>query len=117
MRLVVPLIALLVTTAAAPPTSADTPDPSPGEQDAEVGKVRIDPTNGKTVCRDTIQQVRAERGLPWVDRGTAAEPDEPLLIATVDHRIDGCSVMVMRDDTSDVRPLPEPRSHRLMPAK
>ena len=118
MRLVVPLIALLLATAAAaPPTATDSPDPSPGEKNADVAEVRIDPTNGKTVCRDTIQQVRAERGLPWVDRGTAPEPDEPLLIATVDHRIDGCSVMVMRNDTSDVRPLPEAGKHRLMPAK
>jgi hypothetical protein len=52
-----------------------------------------------------------------VDRRTAIDPDRPLLIAAVDHRIDGCSVMVMRDDTSDVRTLPEPREHRLMPAK
>jgi hypothetical protein len=79
--------------------------------------VTIDPTNGKAVCRDTIQQVREERGLPWVDRGNAVDPDDPLLIAAVHKTIDGCSVMVMRGDTSDVRPLPEPREHRLMPAK
>ena len=79
--------------------------------------MEIDPTTGKTVCRDKIHQVRAERDLPWVDRGTAVDPEQPLLIAAVDHRIDGCSVMVMRDDTSDVRPLPEPQEHRVMPAE
>ena len=37
-----------------------------------------------------------------------AKPDEPLLIAAVDKRIDGCSVMVMRNNLADVRPLPSP---------
>ena len=40
-----------------------------------------------------------------------------LLIAAVDRTIDGCSVLVMRDDTSDVRPVPGPKEHRLMPAR
>jgi hypothetical protein len=112
MRTVLPLIALFLTAAAAPPQTE-----APGEKQAQTPAVEIDPTSGKVMCRDKIQQVRAERGLPWVDRGTAVDPDQPLLIAAVDHRIDGCSVMVMRDDTSDVRPLPEPREHRLMPAE
>lgn len=60
------------------------------------------------VCRDRIETVREERGLPRLDR-TPARPDQPYFIAAVDHRIDGCSVMVMRQDTSDVRPLPPPR--------
>ena len=112
MRVVVPLIALFLSTAAAPPQTD-----APGEQRAETPTVEIDPTTGKVMCRDRIQQVRTERGLPWVDRGTAVDPDQPLLIAAVDHRIDGCSVMVMRDNTSDVRPLPEPQEHRVMPAE
>lgn len=57
-------------------------------------------------CRDKIRRVREENGQPALRRETA-DPEEPLLIAAVDHRIDGCSVMVMRHDTSDVRPLPE----------
>ena len=109
MRAVVPLIALLLATGAAPPQAPD--------GNAVAPQATIDPTNGKAVCRDTIQQVREERSLPWVDRGNAVDPDEPLLIAAVHKTIDGCSVMVMRDDTSDVRPLPGPRDHRLMPAK
>jgi hypothetical protein len=31
------------------------------------------------------------------------------MIAAVDHRINGCAVMVMYGNTSDVRPLPAPR--------
>ena len=72
--------------------------------------------DGVQVCRDRIQQVRDERGLPALDRRTAS-PDEPLLIAAVDQRIGGCSVMVMRNDLSDVRPLPTqdgpPRMQRM----
>ena len=58
-------------------------------------------------CRDRIETVRAERGLPMLDRQPASTED-PLLIAAVDRRIDGCSVLVMRHDTSDVRPVPKP---------
>lgn len=57
-------------------------------------------------CKTTLQQVREERGQPMLQRGTAS-PDEPLLIAAVEHRIDGCSVMIMRNDISDLRPVPE----------
>ncbi len=57
-------------------------------------------------CRDRIRHVREENGQPPLRRETA-NPDEPLLIAAVDHRIDGCGVMVMLRDTSDVRPIPE----------
>jgi hypothetical protein len=74
-------------------------------------------SNG-AVCRDRISQVREERGLPKLDRRAAA-PDQPYLIAAVDKRIDGCSVMVMRNDTSDVRPLPVAPGARaeLLPAR
>jgi hypothetical protein len=57
-------------------------------------------------CRDRIETVRDERALPRLRRDRNAA-DEPLLIAAVDQRIDGCSVLVMRHDLSDVRPLPE----------
>lgn len=57
-------------------------------------------------CRDRIVLVREERGLPKLERDTAS-PDEPLIIAAVDKRIDGCAVMLMHGNMSDVRPLPE----------
>jgi hypothetical protein len=97
MRIVLPLLALTFATAAVPapqPVLPLLPTPVIGEGD-------------KAVCRDRIEEVREERGLPKLDRGTAT-PDEALLIAAVDKRIDGCSVMVMRNDTSDIRPLPAP---------
>jgi hypothetical protein len=97
MRIVLSCFALLLTTAATPPASV-TPEPQ-----ARLGDLRGAPAGA--VCRDRIDLVREERGLPKLERGTATG-EEALLIAAVDHRIDGCSVMVMRNDTSDIRPLP-----------
>jgi hypothetical protein len=102
MRIAFPLLALTLTTGAAaePPhtaPAAETVAPAPNSQ--------FTVSEGRVPCRDTIHAVREERGLPQLRRETAS-PDEPLLIAAVDHRINGCSVMVMYDNTSDVRPLP-----------
>ena len=102
MRTIACLCALLIATAAAPPPTAVT---APGVRPS-LGDLRASPP-AAAVCRDHIDVVRAERGLPKLDRGNASN-DEPLLIAAVDERIDGCSVMVMKNDTSDIRPLPKP---------
>jgi hypothetical protein len=112
MRIVLPLIALVFTAAAAP-AAEQVPalDRAPvlAVQDAPRTVPMFDGRpavqDGQSVCRDRIQQVRDERGLPKLDYDNA-KPDEGLLIAAVDQRIDGCSVMVMRNDTSDIRPLP-----------
>jgi hypothetical protein len=95
MRIILPLIALAFSIAAAPapkPVSPILPTPVIGEGD-------------RAGCRDRIEEVRNDRGLPKLDR-KAASPDDGLLIAAVDKRIDGCSVLVMRNDTRDIRPLP-----------
>jgi len=97
MRIVLPLIALAVATAAAP-----APQPGSRPPSREL-PAHGDP--GERACRDRIQEVRDERGLPRLDRDNA-KPDEPLLIAAVDMRIGNCAVMVMYNDTSDVRELP-----------
>ena len=57
-------------------------------------------------CEQTITQVREANGQPSLRREGAA-PEDAEMIAAVDHQIDGCSVMVMHNDTSDVRPVPE----------
>lgn len=86
-------------------------DPEPG---AAAGELSNDAraiympnvhTLREAACRDRITQARAERGLPKLERETAS-PDKPLLITALDHRIDGCGVLVMRHDTSDIRPVP-----------
>lgn len=96
-----PLIALVLTAGASAENigapEAVPPEPVPGAQIAEA-----DP---QAVCRDRIHMARQERGLPTLQRDTASL-DEALFIAAVDKRIDGCSVMLMRDNLSDVRPLP-----------
>ena len=67
-------------------------------------------------CKQTITQVREANSQPSLRREGAA-PEDAEMIAAVDNRIDGCSVMVMHDDTSDVRPVPEPDDRvELIPA-
>ena len=67
-------------------------------------------------CEQTITQARNANGQPSLRREGAA-PEDAEMIAAVDHRIDGCSVMVMHNDTSDVRPVPEPDDRvELIPA-
>ena len=111
MRVAVSLIALMLATGAAAETLA-APEAVPPEPVPGVTTAQADP---KAVCTDRIHLVRQERGLPKLQRDTAT-PDEPLLIAAVDKRIDGCSVMVMRGNLADVRPIPEagpPRVQRI----
>ena len=119
MRIALPVFMLtLATGAAAQQTSAPALDHALliDDQGAQHGAQMLYHADGVQICRDRIQQVRDERGLPALDRRTAS-PDEPLLIAAVDQRIGGCSVMVMRNDLSDVRPLPTqdgpPRMQRM----
>ena len=87
MRIALPLIVLSVAAGAA----ADTPP--------------VVAHDAQRVCRDRIQQVRAASGLPQLDRDNATG-EKPLLIAAVDKRIGGCSMMVMRSNLADVRPVP-----------
>ena len=100
MRQAIVVAALLACTAASPP-------PEPSIAPPEIDGLQVPAEPGEAVCRDRIHTVREERDLPTIRRETA-DPDVPLLIAAVDHRIDGCSVMVMRHDTRDVRPIPRP---------
>lgn len=67
-------------------------------------------------CRDRIEQARAEAGKPKLER-EPAKPDEPLLIYAVDHRVDGCGVLVPVADPSDIRQSPEPGPPELIPAR
>ena len=100
MRQAIVIAALLACNAASPP-------PEPSITEPEIRELQVPAEPGEAVCRDRIHTVREERALPTIKRETV-DPDAPLLIAAVDHRIDGCSVMVMRHDTRDVRPIPKP---------
>jgi hypothetical protein len=57
-------------------------------------------------CRGRIVAARAELGLPKLPED-GAKPGDPLFLAAVARTIDGCDVLVMRDNTSDFRPLPQ----------
>ncbi len=115
MRTIILSIVAAMSVSATEPVD-DTPPPAQAEKrtlSTEQAEERS-PEN----CRDRIQFVRAERGLPKFD-DEPAKPDDALLIAAVDHQVAGCDVLVMRHDTSDIRPLPrfEGKTVELIPAR
>ena len=97
MRAVLPLVVLTLAT----PAAAEEPSASESRSVVRLEPSQAPRSEWRAPCRDTIHQVREARGLP---REAPAAP--PQMIAAVDHRIDGCSVMVMYGNTSDVRPVP-----------
>lgn len=104
MRIVLAISALLLNGGAiAQPPALDT---LPSRPQTVLPKDELTDPSASAVCRDRIDQAREERGLPKLSRDNSA-PTDPLLIAAVDKRIGGCSVMVMRNNTSDIRPLPQ----------
>jgi hypothetical protein len=116
MRVLFAISALLLNVGAATPPAPVTPH-GPLPQLAPPANGAAATADSPSVCHDRIEQVRQDRGLPKLDRGTAA-PDEPLLIAAVDMRLGKCSVMVMANDINDIRPLPPPSdTGRLRPAR
>ena len=64
-------------------------------------------------CGDRIQLVREANGYPRIEN-LPASPDRPYMIAAVDKRVDGCAVMQMHGDASDIRPLPLAPEHDAM---
>ena len=70
-------------------------------------------------CRDRITYARQRLGQPPLLERQPASPDKPHLIYAVDRREDGCSVMVMKGDPDDIRPLPLPsdRPFLMIPAE
>jgi hypothetical protein len=112
MRLAMPLIALMSSSASAAEPLPEGPRPGLVVPAPEAHGWA---SSAQPICRDRIEMVREERGLPRLQRD-AASPNEPVLIAAVDHRIDGCSVLVMHGNTADVRPIPAPEGPaRLQP--
>lgn len=58
-------------------------------------------------CHDRIYQVREATGQPKLDREPAG-PNDAVLIWAVDRREASCSMMVVKGDPDDIRPIPEP---------
>jgi hypothetical protein len=101
-----------VSASAAPPAPAFNVSPglkAESPTGAAPGVVWVSPkTEGEAPvnCRGRMVTARAELGLPKLpDDG--AKPGDPLFIAAVDRLADGCEMLVMRDDLSDIRPLPQ----------
>ena len=69
----------------------------------------------RTTCRDKIEYTRAASGQPPLPDREAADAGEPLLYKAVDRDVDGCDVLVMADDTSDIRPVPQGGDAKLIP--
>ena len=111
MILSLSLLVLSVGASATPPQATPTVDARHALPSAGVLKTPLEHSpalkaDSRADCRGRIETVRAERGLPALQRDTA-RPGEPLFIAAVDKLIDGCEMLVMRDNLSDIRPLPE----------
>jgi hypothetical protein len=111
MRTILALSALVlgVGASAAPPAL----DASPGlKAESPMGTSRVVWVSPKTKneapvnCRGRIVTARAELGLPKLPND-GAKAGDPLFIAAVDRLVDGCEVLVMRENTSDFRPLPQ----------
>ena len=81
-------------------------DAPESERDADSFQPTERPEAGEEHCERTIERVRAERDLPLLRRKPAA-PEKPYLMSAVDMTIDGCPVLVMHSDKSDIRPVPE----------
>jgi hypothetical protein len=102
-------------TASAPPAALDMPSyEDPAAQWRDLEDVRPSPEE----CRDRIRQARAAAGQPRIERDTA-DPEEPLMIWAVDRREHGCSVLVVKGEPEDIRPIPEPpeSAPSLIPAR
>lgn len=116
MRMILSLSALVLSAGA----SAAPPQPAPAipvpqtlnstpPSGATAGVFRVSPENNEQTranCRGRIETARAELGLPKLPSDDTASGD-PMFIAAVDKLIDGCEVLVMRDNLSDIRPLPK----------
>jgi hypothetical protein len=116
MRTILACSALVlgVGASAAPPRAVPALDAAPALKTpapsiASPSVFRVSPATkdkSQANCRGRIVTARAELGLPKLpDDG--AKAGDPLFIAAVDKTIDGCEVLVMRDNLSDIRPLPQ----------
>lgn len=119
MRVVLSLSVLLLSAGAsgAPPHPTAAPDqPSIKGLPNAIDRSSASKRDTTAVCRGRINEARQAGGLPKLQR-EPADNDKPLLIYAVDRMIDGCEVLVMRNDLSDIRPLPTPAGPaRLRPA-
>ncbi|MFN3820510.1 hypothetical protein [Blastomonas sp.] len=112
MRLIILLCApLALISAKNIPAPVAQPESPPALHDQKTSAL------SEQECRDRITLARDAAGQPpLLDRGPAS-PDDTFLIYAVDKKVDGCAVMVIKDNVDDIRPLPKPSTGptRLIP--
>jgi len=59
-------------------------------------------------CEEQIRKVRSDAGQPEIER-EPADAENPLMLAAAHQTIEDCPVLVMKHDTSDIRPVPDLR--------
>lgn len=104
MKLLV-MAMLMVTPATSMEMVAESPKP-----DTTVvtdGQANREISGEKTICQDRVHQAESDDSGVTLNRGTASA-DQPPLIAAVDYRLNGCSMMMMHNNTADLRPIPAP---------
>ena len=94
---------------AAPPAQLDRPSFE------KPGAAWRDLADAEQRCRDRVNEARAAAGEGELERKPAGPERAPLLYA-MDTRIDGCSVLVPANDPADIRPVPEAKVEKIIPA-
>ena len=108
-----PILPALALAAVAPVLAAnqDAPQEPQAEPEVDSSPALDDPSvldpSGllalRANCRDMINHVREERGLPLIRRNLS-DPEEPMLIRAVDYNVEGCDVLLT---STGPQPLPE----------
>ena len=115
--LALPVMALLLSGQAVPDDHSEVADSdAPAMAREPEAQIRNFAENRPERCERAIEEVRDANGQPELRRG-ADMSGRGHLIAAVDKRIDGCAVVQIHGDPSDLRPVPETSDDfRLMPA-
>lgn len=109
------VILLTALSLAAPQFAAnEDPQPAPPAAPRVNAPEFASPVAHPDRCADTIEQVRADRGRPLLDR-RPADADAPILFKALDHQVAGCDVLLVAD--GDVRPIPAPQPGPVVPQR
>lgn len=110
------IVAALLTSGVASASPPADPLDQPGYEAPAKRWTSVEEADRDRRCRDRIAQVRADEGKPRLEREPAS-PDQPLLMYAVDHRVDGCAVLVPVSDPADIRQSPLPGKLEIIPAR
>lgn len=110
------IVAALLTSGVASASPPADPLDQPGYEAPAKRWTSVEEADRDRRCRDRIAQVRADEGKPRLEREPAS-PDQPLLMYAVDHRVDGCAVLVPVSDPADIRQSTLPGKLEIIPAR